>query len=367
MAYRGEEASPLEEELESRPRETPFQARTWDIGGIRYIPFGAGGAGLRAKGHSGPPRTLAQLEAAQKPIPGMPGRYAIPESMGPLLEQFSYHNPGFAAKWGLPIVGAIAGAGLAGLAGGGAAAAGAGALEGTAGYAGVSAPVGTALATGAQEATIADLVATGMSQEAATAAVMSGGETLSGVGTGLGYGGTGTTGTASLSRLLGLNQNQSDWASVLGTLGATGLGAYSANQQSNALENIAAQSRADRAPFLGAATNYLNNPSAYIEGPGQAAMKGTLAGLSAKFGNPIGSGAALQFATDAALGDWRNAVTGFANIGLSGEDSRNQLLAGAAGRQGDIYSTIAGGASDLINPRRSLADLAREYRSLGLI
>lgn len=182
-----------------------------------------------------------------------------------------------------------------------------------------------------------------------------------------GIAGGASQGTA-LSRLLGLTPQQGDLLSVLGTGGATGLGMFSANKKAKALKDIANQSRADRAPFLNTATNYLNNPSAYIQGPGQAALKGTLHALSAKFGNPIGSGSALQIATDSALQDWRNATTGFANIGLSGEDTRSQLLAGSAGAESDIYTTLAGGASDIINPRRrSLADLAREMKSVGLI
>jgi len=179
-------------------------------------------------------------------------------------------------------------------------------------------------------------------------------------------GATAGTGTA-LSRIMDGKSTPADWVNVLGTAGATGLGMYSANQQANTLADLAEKSRADRAPFLGRANEWLTNPSAYIEGPGQAAMKGTLAGLSAKFGNPIGSGAALQFATDAGLRDWRDAVTGMANLGLSGEDTRARLGIGAAGAEADMWSNLGGGISEIVNPRRSLADLLREYRSAGLI
>ncbi len=185
--------------------------------------------------------------------------------------------------------------------------------------------------------------------------------------TGTALPGYAAAGATPLARLTGMSQPTSDLLSVLGTVGATGLGAYSANRQSDQLAGLAAQSRADRAPFLGAATNYLNNPQAFIEGPGAAAMKGTLAGLSAKFGNPIGSGAALQYATDAGLKNWLDATTGLANIGLSGEDTRARLGSAAIGKEGDIYTTLAGGAADLLNPRRTLADQLRELKSAGLI
>jgi hypothetical protein len=141
---------------------------------------------------------------------------------------------------------------------------------------------------------------------------------------------------------------------------------YSANQQSGALERLAEQSRADRAPYLQASQGWLANPQSYIEGPGQAALQGTLAGLSAKFGNPIGSGTALQLATGAGLQNWQNAVTGFGNLGLSGEDTRAQLGMGAAQAGADMWGNLGGGISRVVNPPRSLADLMREYRSLGL-
>ena len=90
-------------------------------------------------------------------------------------------------------------------------------------------------------------------------------------------------------------------------------------------------------------------------------MKGTLSGLSAQFGNPIGSGTALALANEAGLRNWQNAYTGAANLGLAGEDVRANLGAQAAGARGDIYSNLAGGISDIVNPRRqySLADLAK--------
>lgn len=178
---------------------------------------------------------------------------------------------------------------------------------------------------------------------------------------GQGAGGAGGAGTA-LSRIINGTATTADWLSVLGTGGATALGMFSANQQARTLGDIAERSRADRAPFLARANEWLVNPEAYGTGPGQAAMKSTLAGLSARYGNPIGSGTALSIATDAGLRDWRNAVTGMANLGLAGEDIRAQLETGAARSKGDIWSNLAGGVSQLINPRQSLADLLREYR-----
>jgi len=169
---------------------------------------------------------------------------------------------------------------------------------------------------------------------------------------------------SALSRIIDGTATTADWVQVLGTAGATGLGIYSANQQSDTLARLAAENRADRAPYLQASQDWLANPSSYVEGPGQAAMKGTLAGLSAKFGNPIGSPTAMAISSEAALRDWRDAVTGFGNMGLSGADTRANLGVAGAAADASRYTTAAGGLSDIINPRRSLSDLLREYRTV---
>src|SRR3990167_1913332 len=181
--------------------------------------------------------------------------------------------------------------------------------------------------------------------------------------------GAGTVGQAAgagtaLSRIIDGTGTTADWVSVLGTAGATGLGMFSSNQQANTLERLAAENRADRAPYLAASQSWLADPESYVAGPGAAAMKGTLAGLSAKFGNPIGSPTAMAISNEAALRDWRDAVTGFGNMGLSGADTRANLGIGAAQAQGNIYGNLAGGISEIINPPRSLADLLREYKTV---
>mgnify|MGYP001593041012 CR=1 FL=1 len=166
---------------------------------------------------------------------------------------------------------------------------------------------------------------------------------------------------SAISRIIDGTATTADWVFVLGTAGATGLGTFSANQRSNSLEKLAEQNRAERAPFLGAATNWLNNPEAYWSGPGQASLDANLRRLSASHGNPISSPTALGIASKAGLMDWRDAVTGFGNMGLSGADTRANLGIGAAGAQADIWGNLAGGISDIVNPRRSLADVMKEY------
>lgn len=160
-----------------------------------------------------------------------------------------------------------------------------------------------------------------------------------------------------------------NWASILGTIGATGLGMYSSNQMANTLQKLSDQNRADRAPYLAASQGYLADPASYGAGPGLAAAKNFGGLVGAKMGNPAQSGLALQLGTDAGLKDWREAVTGFGNMGLSGADTRANLGMAQAGAQGDVYSNLAGGVSNLLNPPSSLEELLRglsKYKKAGV-
>lgn len=170
-------------------------------------------------------------------------------------------------------------------------------------------------------------------------------------------------GGSTLANFMNGSGTPADWMNLAGTVGITGLGMYGAGKQADALTDIANQSRADRAPFLGKANEWLSNPQAYIDGPGMASMDATLKRLSASRGNPIDSPTALGLATQAGMQDWRNAVTGFANIGLSGEDSRNSMMAGAAGADAEGLNALGYGIGELTKPKKlTLADvLGRQY------
>ena len=228
--------------------------------------------------------------------------------------------------------------------GGGTSALGAGAGAAAAGFAGSA---GSPLATGA-----------GALPEWATTTG------IGGAGTGMVSGVTGAAAAppagSALSRIIDGTASNDDWVQVLGTAGATGLGMYSANQQSNALQDLMNQNRADRAPFLNQATQWANDPMSFAQGPAaQAAMRGTLQGLSATHGNPIGSGTALGIATDAGLRNWLNATNTFGSLGLGGQGIQANLGSQAAQSNADMWTNLGGGISDIVNPRRrlTLADL----------
>jgi hypothetical protein len=159
-----------------------------------------------------------------------------------------------------------------------------------------------------------------------------------------------------------------DTLRLLGIAGATGLGMYGANQQADALRGIAEQGRADRAPFLNKSLEYLNSPEAYYSGPGQASLNGVLRALSVK-GNPFGSPTSLAIATEAGMRDWRDAVTGFGNMGLSGEDARMNLQGQATGADANVLNALGYGIGQATNPPTSLEQLLRGMRggSLSLV
>jgi hypothetical protein len=191
---------------------------------------------------------------------------------------------------------------------------------------------------------------------AGTASGVAGGGTVGGTTTGAVTGGA--AGTA-LSRVLDGTGSTADLLTVLGTAGITGLGITGANEQANALTGIYNDMAAKRQPFLDKSLAWMNDPSSYINGPGQTALQGVLRGLSVH-GNPIGSGTSLGIATDAGLRDWQNAVTGFGNLGLTGEDTRAQVATGAATAQNSMYGDLGYGIGALTRQPTSLQNFLRQ-------
>ena len=178
--------------------------------------------------------------------------------------------------------------------------------------------------------------------------------------------GTGSLAKSALQKVLGGTATAQDWTSLLGTLGATGLGMLGSNQQAKSLTDIANQARADRQPFLNQSLGWLANPASYYASePAQAAMKGVLHGLSVN-GNPANNPTAMASATEAGLRNWQNAVTGFGNIGLAGQDSRSQLLSNAATADRGVTASLASGLGTLTQPQDDLASMLRRLQMTGL-
>lgn len=181
---------------------------------------------------------------------------------------------------------------------------------------------------------------------------------------------TTATGTP-LSRVLealtnGGTPTMADILSIGGTLGSTLLGMYGSNQQADSLRDLANQARADRQPFLNKSLEWLNDPAAYAAGPGKASLDAVLRGLSVQ-GNPFGNPASLALAGDIANRNWQNAVTGFGNIGLSGQDSRNQILSQAINADSGALNSLGYGLENIFNPKPQNTQLNNLMRQFGLV
>ena len=145
------------------------------------------------------------------------------------------------------------------------------------------------------------------------------------------------------------------------------IGAYASNQQADALRGIYDSARADRAPFLAKANEWLTGgPEAFGAGPGMGSLNATLRALSATHGNPIGSPTALGIATDAGLRNWQNSLTGMANLGLGGEDTRAQLATNAVGADSNVFNALGAAAGNIFNPPSTLEQLLKQMKGAGL-
>jgi hypothetical protein len=143
------------------------------------------------------------------------------------------------------------------------------------------------------------------------------------------------------------------------------VGAYASGQQADSIRELAEQSRADRAPFLSKSLQYLNDPNSYITGPGSTALDGVLRKLSV--GGGITDPTKLGIATGAAMNDWRNAVTGFGNLGLAGEDTRANLGMSAINADANVWNALGSGADKVLNPQTSMYDQFKRLRQEGII
>ena len=141
------------------------------------------------------------------------------------------------------------------------------------------------------------------------------------------------------------------------------------NQLSGDLRGIAEQARADRWPFLDYSLNLLKGgPEAYAAGPGAGAVKGILSGLSARAGNPYDNPGSIMRGSAELGGLWQNAVTGFGNIGLAGQDTRSGFLARAAEAGAPTTGAGFGDAmASVFGEKKTLANLLKQLKDSGMI
>lgn len=165
---------------------------------------------------------------------------------------------------------------------------------------------------------------------------------------------------SALSKLLSGEASTDDFLNMLGEAAPGLISAFGSSQQSDKLMEIANQARADRQPFLDQSLAWLRDPASFAEGPGKSSLDATLRALSVGHGNPIGSPTALAIASDVGNKNWLSGVTGMANIGLSGEDTRARLTTNAASES--IWPGVADAVTAVTHkPKNTLADLLSKF------
>jgi hypothetical protein len=155
-----------------------------------------------------------------------------------------------------------------------------------------------------------------------------------------------------------------DWTRLIGAFGPSLLGAYGANQMSDAYTHMFDTLRGDRLPYLTASQGYLNDPSSYFKGknaPGNVAINSTLRGLSVT-GNPFGSPFKMEMAGDAGMRSWLNAVNSLGALGTGGETAQLAAGSGAINADASGLNALGYGLGSYFNPQPTLADLMRGYR-----
>lgn len=185
-------------------------------------------------------------------------------------------------------------------------------------------------------------------------------------------------GTQQLIKSLMSSGDQNGLMSLLGKLGAAGLGAFASNRQSGALSDLAAKYAAFGAPSRARFEASMQPGFDPMSIPGYAgavdtASKGLLARLSATGGNPFGNPAGLvQANKDIISGTALPAISDYQRTNLAGGGVANMSAAvpsldtAAIGKTGDVYSSLGYGLNAATNPNPSLADQLRALQLQGL-
>lgn len=181
------------------------------------------------------------------------------------------------------------------------------------------------------------------------------------------------TATTALQRIMSGTGTTADWASIAGTAGSTILGMYNESQKNSDQKALADQYMAFGAPSRARYEGSFAPGFSMANEPGyKDALDSTsdslLRKLSATGGNPYGNPGGLIEANKAinsslalpALNNFRNQ-----NAATGGYGAFNTAAPGAASNainsSGGALTTLAGGLSDILNPKpqNSLADLLK--------
>lgn len=177
-----------------------------------------------------------------------------------------------------------------------------------------------------------------------------------------------------LNTALGTNFSGTDVMKTLGNLAGAGLGAYASNEQTGALEDMAARYEGYGAPYRQKLSDLYANPesflsSAEVQKPVQMGTDALMRSLSVQ-GNPFGSGNALQqgqsYASDqlfGKLGQEKDRLAGFGGL-ANYNAAAPQVATNAVQSSGNMYNAIGSGLGNIFNPPKSgaqtLADLLKQ-------
>ena len=188
------------------------------------------------------------------------------------------------------------------------------------------------------------------------------GATIAGAGAG-----TAASGTA-LGRLFGLGQTGQDILSVGGAILPAALSAYGSNEQAKSLSELAARYEGYGAPYRQSLTDISADPSKFFNSPAaQQAMKSYNQSISATTGNPAGSPYAQALGIEALYkqyGAERDRLAGFGGL-TQYNAAAPGVATGAIGAQGAVLGDIGYGIGNVMNPKPSLADILRQYKTAG--
>jgi hypothetical protein len=188
-------------------------------------------------------------------------------------------------------------------------------------------------------------------------------------------GGTGAaagSGGSALSRLFGGSGTGSDWLSLLGNLGTGALSAASANKYADNMKELADRSWNAGSDYRNRLAQTYTNPGAYLDSPEVKAITdratNSLArSLSARDGNPIGSGRALteiqDYGAQTMLGQLGNYRQQLGNFGGQSQLSGNygQLGSQSAEAGSNIYNSLASTANRLTQPQTDWQSIMRQF------
>ena len=165
-----------------------------------------------------------------------------------------------------------------------------------------------------------------------------------------------------LSRITGMNP---DLTQLLGTAGSTLAGLIGSNNQTNTIQGIYDQQRADRAPALAAYNSALSNPDSwYTSAPAMGAADAAGRALSVG-GNPAANPGAISKLAANQLGGYNQYLSGLSGPAFGGQSTQAQLGTSLAGSQGNLGTILGGGITAATTPTSDLATLLKQLKDSG--